>query len=93
MFKLFGEEISNMKELLDVVSHEMEYEDTFIDEDGKIPPVNDLVDLNDLLEGWVSDYDEFEKLLEREGDQFEKIIIEEYDPHAEAKQYYYSTRL
>lgn len=96
MFKfiLFEKEVENFDELLEVVVNELTYDDTYVDEEsGSLYEIEDILDLHDFCCDNVSDYEAFDKMLEDNKNNFDGIEIDDSDPYAEAKTYYYSTRI
>lgn len=83
MFKLFGKEINTFDELIKAVTEELTQDDTYIDEfTGRLPRINDILDLNDFCcDEFKNDeeYEKFDKMLEENKDKFHGIDIEEGD--------------
>ena len=93
-FILFEKEVENFDELLEVVVNELTYDDTYVDEEsGSLYEIEDILDLHDFCCDNVSDYEAFDKMLEDNKNNFDGIEIDDEDPYAEAKAYYYSTRI
>lgn len=93
-FILFEKEVENFDELLEVVINELTYDDTYVDEEsGSLYEIEDILDLHDFCCDNVSDYEAFDKMLEDNKNNFDGIEIDDADPYAEAKAYYYSTRI
>ena len=93
-FILFEKEVENFDELLEVVVDELTYDDTYVDEEtGSLYEIEDILDLHDFCCDNVSDYEAFDKMLEDNKNNFDGIEIDDADPYAEAKDYYYSTRI
>lgn len=93
-FILFEKEVKNFDELLDVVINELTYDDTYVDEEsGSLYEIEDILDLHDFCCDNVDNYEAFDKMLEDNKNNFNGIEIDNSDPYAEAKAYYYSTRI
>lgn len=79
---IFGEEVRNFEELEKVVYDEMTGDDYWVDgETGRLPVIEDISDLHDLLEGWVEeeDYDEFNRILDEGEGSFKGIEFDDGD--------------
>lgn len=79
---LFGNEIKDFDELVAVVEEEISSDSYWVDDiDGSLPSIDDVSDLHDLLEGWVSEDDlsEFESILDEGQKSFEGIEFETGD--------------
>ena len=79
---LFGKEVKDFKSLVDVTAEEMSTDGYWVDEcTGRLPKIEDICDLHDILEDWVDeeDYEEFEKILDEGEKSFDGIEFDEGD--------------